>query len=209
MCDEAQNFFRTRQLRENMTDLLTMSRSFGSFFTYLTQNLSAAVQEGEMLEILFANLRWSLTLRGTSKDGAFLRAALPITGCRPKLRLHRYAPREVCSPTEEKNLLVDELAHLPDRVGWLWLKAQSPEAIRIRTRTMAIPDNTAFRERVDWIRNEPEIGDRVSRPMHLKTTAQRDAAWLKEDEADPAQALRKSFQEDKRSDGPGTCCPMP
>lgn len=31
ICDEAQNFFRTSQLRENMTDLLTMSRSYGSF----------------------------------------------------------------------------------------------------------------------------------------------------------------------------------
>src|SRR5205823_3614167 len=50
VCDEAQNFFRTRQLRENMVELLTQSRSFGSFFLYLTQNLTTAVQESEMLE---------------------------------------------------------------------------------------------------------------------------------------------------------------
>ena len=68
VCDEAQNFFRTRQLRENMVELLTQSRSFGSFFLYLTQNLSTAVQESDMLETLHTNIRWSLSMRGDRKS---------------------------------------------------------------------------------------------------------------------------------------------
>lgn len=160
-----------------MTDLLTMSRSFGSFFLYLTQNLTTAVQDGEMLETLYTNIRLSLTLRGTSKDGAFLRAALPVTGCREKPRLNRYAAREFYSPNEERNLLVEELTHLPDRTGWLWLKSRSPEAIKIRTKTMRIPEGGAFDDRVAWIRNEAAIGNRTPREVHLTGIARRDAAW--------------------------------
>src|SRR5207248_4233509 len=97
VCDEAQNFFRTRQLRENMTELLTMSRSFGSFFLYLTQNLGSALQDGEVLETLHTNIRWSLSLRGTARDCAFLQPALPITGRLAKARGNPYAPQEYYS----------------------------------------------------------------------------------------------------------------
>lgn len=197
ICDEAQNFFRTRQLRENMTDLLTMSRSFGSFFLYLTQNLATAVQDGEMLETLHTNLRWSLTLRGTSRDGAFLRAALPVTGCREKPRLHRYAPRACYRPAEERNLLVEELAYLPDRTGWLWLKALSPEAIKLRTRALAIPEGPAFAGRVAWLKGEPTLGNRTSREAHLAAIARRDAAWREEEDGDLAAALRTGFRRER------------
>jgi len=50
--DEAQNFFLTRQQQENMTDVLTMARSFGSFFYFLCQNLSTAVPDARILEQL-------------------------------------------------------------------------------------------------------------------------------------------------------------
>src|SRR5207249_2227807 len=46
--DESQHFFRTKALREDMSELLTTARSFGSFFLYLTQNLSTAVQDRNM-----------------------------------------------------------------------------------------------------------------------------------------------------------------
>jgi hypothetical protein len=48
--DEAQNFFLTRQQQENMADILTMARSFGSFFYFLRQNLSTAVPDARILE---------------------------------------------------------------------------------------------------------------------------------------------------------------
>src|SRR5216684_7305288 len=63
--DEAQNFFSTRQMQENLTDILTMARAFGTFFYFLCQNLSTAVPDARMLETLYTNIRWSLTLRST------------------------------------------------------------------------------------------------------------------------------------------------
>src|SRR6266852_5083866 len=50
--DEAQNFFLTRQMQENLTDILTMARAFGTFFYFLCQNLSTAVPDARMLETL-------------------------------------------------------------------------------------------------------------------------------------------------------------
>src|SRR3989442_1235071 len=45
LADEAQNFFLTRQQQENMADVLTMARSFGSYFFFLCQNISTAVSD--------------------------------------------------------------------------------------------------------------------------------------------------------------------
>ena len=183
MCDEAQNFFRTRYLRENMTDLLTMSRSFGSFFLYLTQNLSTALQDRDMLEVLHTNIRWSLSLRGTAQDTAFLKPALPVTGRRPKPRPNPYAPLEFYKPAEERELLLQEIAHLPDFTGWLWLKSRTGEAIEIRTRIPDIPRGAAFEEAVNRIRMDARIGYRVARGAHLAETSRRDAEWLAADDA--------------------------
>ena len=138
-CDEAQNFFLTEKLRENMSDLLTMSRSFGSFFLYLTQNMSTAVQDARMLKVLYTNIRWSFSMRGEPGDCAFLKSALPVTGRRPRPRTDPFGERTFCTPAEERGLLLDEIANLPDRIGYLWLKTHTAEAISIRTPDLALP----------------------------------------------------------------------
>src|SRR2546426_3370648 len=163
VCDEAQNFFRTRQLRENMVELLTQSRSFGSFFLYLTQNLTTAVQESEMLETLHTNIRWSLSMRGTSQDAAFLQPALPVTGRMQKPRAHPAAPVEFYKPSEERSLLMQGITHLPDRTRWLWFKSRTGEAMKMRTRTLDLPLGDEFKEMVNRVRANPHIGGRMSR----------------------------------------------
>src|SRR5439155_13376775 len=57
ICDEAQHLFRTRYLRDHMTELLTMSRSFGVFGLLITQNMANAVHEAEVLETLHTNVK--------------------------------------------------------------------------------------------------------------------------------------------------------
>src|SRR5438132_126309 len=49
LADEAQNFFLTRQQQENMADVLTMARSFGSYFFFLCQNMSTAIPASPIL----------------------------------------------------------------------------------------------------------------------------------------------------------------
>lgn len=195
VCDEAQNFFRTRQLRENMTDLLTMARSYGSYYCYLTQNLSTAVQDGEMLETLHTNIRWSLSMRGTARDTAFLQPALPVSGRMPKPRVNPYAPQEFYSPAEERSQLLTGLAHLPDRTGWLWLKSLTGEAMKLKTRTVELPQGEEFQNIVRGIRSDGRIGQRTTRAQYLTEIARRDAAYVGEEkETDKVEQLKKAYQ---------------
>ncbi len=122
IADEAQNFFLTEQQRTELFDLLTMSRSFGSYFLFLCQNLTTSIPDGRLIEQLHTNIRWTMTLRGTPNDARFLRAALPITGRRLRPTHNPYVERTTYRPEEERSLLLDGVAHLPDRTGYLWLK---------------------------------------------------------------------------------------
>src|SRR5438093_6627760 len=194
VCDEAQNFFRTRQLRENMVELLTQSRSFGSFFLYLTQNLTTAVQESEMLETLHTNIRWSVSMRGTAKDGAFLKDALPVTGRMPKPRVNPFVPAEFHSHAEERSLLLAGLAHLPDRTGWLWLKSKTGEAMKISTSTLDLPQGDEFKEAVNRVRADARIGERMARAEFLAEIARRDGEFVKKDAPDAVEQLKKSYR---------------
>src|SRR2546428_2261557 len=110
--DEAQNFFLTRQQQENMADILTMARSFGSFFYFLCQNLSTAIPDARVLEQLHTNIRWSLTLRGSSRDAQFLRPALPVTGRLARPEPHSFRERTPYSSEYERSLLLDGVANL-------------------------------------------------------------------------------------------------
>lgn len=201
VCDEAQNFFRTRQLRDNMTDLLTMSRSFGTFFLYLTQNLSTALQDGDMLETVHTNFRWSLSLRGSPRDAAFLQTALPITGRLRKPSANPYAPPEFYGPAEERAQRLAELAHLPDRVGWLWLKSLTGEAMKIKTRTLDIPARTEFQEIVGGLRADARIGHRMAREAYIAAIGGRDgddASQEKKDEDEvKVEQLKQAYRQEQ------------
>src|SRR6266566_535801 len=141
--DEAQNFFLTKQQQDNMADILTMARSFGSFFYFLCQNLSTAIPDARILEHLHTNIRWSLTLRGSPRDAQFLRSALPVTGRLERPEEHPFRERRLYSLEEERGILADGIAHLPDRVGYLWLKTHSPQALKLHTASVPLPRRAA------------------------------------------------------------------
>ena len=176
--DEAQNFFITKQQQENMADILTMARSFGSFFYFLCQNLATAIPDSRILEQLHTNIRWSLTLRGSPRDAQFLRSALPVSGRLERPESQPFRERTVFSPDEERSLLLDGIAHLPDQVGYLWLKTRSAAAIKLSTTRVKIPEGEEFRNIVDGLRQDPAIGGRVSRAEYMAQMRDRDREWL-------------------------------
>src|SRR5229473_1052143 len=175
--DEAQNFFLTKQQQENMADILTMARSFGSFFYFLCQNLSTAIPDARILEQLHTNIRWSLTLRGSPRDAQFLRPALPVTARLERPEPRPFHERTLYSAEEERALLLDGVAHLPDQVGYLWLKARFAEAIQLRTRMPVIPQGEEFRRIIAALREEPRWGGRVTRPVYEIQIKERDREW--------------------------------
>jgi hypothetical protein len=198
LCDEAQNFFLTRQQQENMADVLTMGRSFGTFFCFLCQNLTTAVSDSRILETLHTNIRWSLTLRGTPRDAQFLRAALPVTGRHVRPDPHPFRERTFYSPEEERSLVLEGVAHLPDRTGYLWLKTRSPEAIKITTRSLPLAEGEAFRGTVEALREEPRLGGRLSRQQYEKLIEERDREWRDPpEESNLADRLEKKYQEER------------
>ncbi len=176
--DEAQNFFLTRQQQENMPDLLNMARSFGSFFYLLCQNLSTAVGDARILEMLYTNIRWSLTLRGSPHDAAFLKSALPVTGRLRRPQPNPFQEAGTYNPEEERTMALNGIANLPDREGYLWLKARTPEAVRLRTPYVTLPPGEEFREAVEALRNEPLLGGRTPRAEYETLIRERDRTWL-------------------------------
>src|SRR6266404_4713279 len=199
LADEAQNFFLTRQQQENMADVLTMARSFGSFFCFLCQNISNAIPDARILETLHTNIRWSLTLRGTPRDAQFLRAALPVTGHRPRAEPHPYRERTNYSSEEERSLALEGIAHLPDRTGYLWLKTRSPEAIKIETPHLELPQGEEFRGIVEALRAEASLGKRIARSEYETRIVERDREWLelKEESSDLGEAFEKKYREER------------
>ncbi len=178
--DEAQNFFLTRQQQENMADILTMARSFGSFFYFLCQNLTTAVPDTRVLDILHTNIRWSMTFRSSPRDALFLRPAIPVTGRMRRPQSHPYRKAGYYSVAEERAILHDGVAHLPDRVGYLWLKARSPEAILVRTPRLPSFAGPAFRRVVEALRNDAGVGERLSLADYERLIEERDREWLGE-----------------------------
>jgi len=199
LADEAQNFFLTRQQQEDMADVLTMARSFGSFFLFLCQNISTAVSDSRILEILHTNIRWTLTLRGTPRDAQFLRSALPVTSRRPRPEPHPYRERTYYSREEERALLLEEIANLPDRTGYLWLKTRSPEAVKIETRTVEVPEPLEFRRVIEALRSEAGLGGRIPRSEYEERIVERDREWLEpaEEPSNLGEAFEKKYREER------------
>jgi len=125
-----------------------------------------------------------MTMRSTPRDALFLRAALPVTGRRQRPEAHPFREPTVYGPEEERSLALDGIAHLPDREGYLWLKTRSPEAVRLRTRSLDLPDGQLFRRIIEAARRESHIGGRLSRETYEREILLRDRTWLGEEAAD-------------------------
>jgi Helicase HerA, central domain len=188
-CDEAQNFFISERLQDNMNDLLTMSRSFGSFFMYLTQNISTAVGDARMLKVLHTNIRWALAMRGDPSDCEFLKAALPITARKLRPTTSPFEEKTFYSIREERQLLLDGISHLPDRTGYLWFKPQGCDAIKIKTADLIMPRAGELESATQPIRRDATVGFRVSRKAYEKQIAERDLKWN-----EPPEALTKTLE---------------
>jgi hypothetical protein len=203
ICDEAQSLFRSKYLRDTMAELLCMARSFGVHGLLITQNLASAVQDSEILETVHTNTRWSLILRGSTKDAGFMQTAFPLSGRMLKPQSNPYSPPEMYSLNEERNVMLQAVAFLPDREGWLWMKALSGEALRLRTRTVDIPNDVTFHDTVEQIRRDPAIGRRSSHASYLEKKARRDTTWRPSSDIrapdDIANDLAELYQADEET----------
>lgn len=202
--EEAQNFFKTRQLRENVIDLLTTSRSFAMHGLLITQNMSTAVQDSDILETLYTNVRLATVLRGTPKDAGFIQQALPATGRRTKPRMNPYIPIEFYSLSEERNLLLQEISSLKDREAWFWIKSLTSEAFRMRTRTVDIPCGLQLKDAIEPLHSDAALGRRISRKAYVDDIARRRASWFTDRSEHPQRDIVAELTDLYRSDEQST-----
>ena len=197
-CDEAQNFFTSERLREHMHDLLTMSRSFGSFFLYLTQNMTTAVGDARLLRVLYTNIRWAFAMRGDPADCEFLAPALPVTGRKLKPCDSPFEEREFYSEREERRLLLEAISQLPDRTGYLWLKPHAAGALNLRTADLVMPHGSDLERDTQSIRRDTTVGGRLTRKAYERHMADRDQRW-QEPEGDVSELLTAAYRKSRGS----------
>ena len=201
MLDESQHFFANERLRDHMGELLSMARSFGTFFLCLTQNVTTAVHDPRLLSNLYTNAKWTFSLRGQPSDNTFLKPALPITGRKSRPQTNPFEEPGFYSINEERALELDAIASLPDRTGFFWPRSLSTEAIKITTESLAIPHGEALERAIEPLRADPAIGERMSRQAYEAELTLRDEPMRETPPmTDLADALAGAYKR-RRGDG--------
>jgi hypothetical protein len=175
-CDEAQNLFKTSANREHMVDLLTMSRSFGTFFVLLTQSLTSAVRDQDVLNSIMSNIRWVVMLRSTLRDAELISPAIPLTGTQSKPQRHPLEPAKYISESEELKASLKDIPKLPDRRAYCWLKAYLHTAVKITTPRVPSPLEIAgcIQEKFDEFISSEQLGQGVPKEKVIKEIAQHE-----------------------------------
>jgi hypothetical protein len=176
--DEAQSLFKpsAKANKEHMVDLLTMSRSFGSFVVLITQSLTSAVRDSDVLNSIMSNVRWVVMLRSTPRDAELIAPAIPLTGTQSKPRQHPLEPPKRMSGSEELRMRLKEITKLPDRQAYLWLKAYLHAALKITTPRVPSPPEVAgcTEKEFDHFVSSERIGQGVPKETIMKEVEQRE-----------------------------------
>jgi hypothetical protein len=192
--DEAQNFFITEPLRDQMNDFLCMSRSFGVHGLFLTQSMTSAVQDSRLLNALHTNVRWSFAMRGEPSDAAYLKGALPVTGRRPRPRTSPFEEPSFHTLSEERSMALDGVASLPDRTGYLWRKSRTLAAFLMRTADLDLPAARELQQEVLPLRCDPTFGARQSKKECERTAEQRNREWRSEPPSDLSDTFAGAYR---------------
>jgi hypothetical protein len=192
--DEAQNFFITERLRDQMTDFLCMSRSFGVHGLFLTQSIAGAVQDSRILNTLLTNIRWSFAMRGEPGDAAYLKAALPVTGRKPRPQTSPFEEPSFHTLHEERLIALESVANLPDRMGYLWLKSRAQNAFLMRTADLDLPVASELEDEILALRSDPTFGMRQSKKEYDRIAEQRNREWRCEASSDMSTNLEGAYR---------------
>ena len=195
IADESQHLFSSTIMREHLSDAGRLSRRYGTHFWFITQNLSASVTDARLLRLLHTNVGWTWSGRGDPTDCAFLKPVMPVTGRRPHPKREHFEETRFYTDAEERTLLMEEVANLPNRRGYFWFKGHSSEAVKIRTANLDIPQGAELEKAVLPIRNDATLGQRVSRKEYDRSLddKQRDERSTRND-SDADTTLQETYR---------------
>jgi hypothetical protein len=120
-----------------------MARSFGSFFALITQSLTSAVRDADVLNSILTNVRWLVMLRSTLRDGELIAPAMRLTGRMAKPEYNPFEPPKPMTESEELRARLKQITRFPDREAYCWLKAVADQAVRMRTPLVPRPHELA------------------------------------------------------------------
>jgi hypothetical protein len=197
-CDEAQNLYKSSANREHMVDLLTMGRSFGSFFLLLTQALTSAIRDSDILNSVMANVRWVLMLRSTLRDAELIAPAIPVSGNSLKRRRSPLEPARYLTEAGELRARLKDITRLPDRQAYCWLKAQLRTAVRLQTPFLSSAHKIAgcSEKELEAFAQSAPLGQGLSREAITASLAPRQSrlargGWQGEPQMETDQAVEK------------------
>jgi hypothetical protein len=195
IADESQHLFSSVIMREHLSDAGRLSRRYGTHFWFITQNLSASVPDARLLRLLHTNVGWTWSGRGDPMDCAFLKPVIPVTGRKPRPKREQFEETRFYTDAEERTLLLEEIGNLPNRTGYIWLKGQSADAMKVRTADLDIPQGAELEKAVLQIRNDATIGQRVSRKEYDRSLddRQRDGRSAR-NHADSDTTLQEAYR---------------
>jgi hypothetical protein len=178
-CDEAQLLFDRRFDKANLATIFSLSRSFGVHLTLITQSLRSAIGDGEFFQNLETNFRWLLLLRSGVNDASILKPGLRSTGV---VRRGVSGGQPVyLSPDQELQYNLKEIANLPAREGYLWMRGTGARAVRITTHDVEdlsskpeCSDESALTERVRsrLVKEEEYLSSATDKPASPKRTVE-------------------------------------
>lgn len=129
--DEAQELFKQSADIENLTALLTMSRSYGAYLALMTQSPTAACPSRDFLQQLMTNAKWMLMLRSPIDDARLIEPGLSISGRQVGYRSER-GRFSYLRPEQERQATLQAIADLPNQTGYLWVRGIKRSAIKCR-----------------------------------------------------------------------------
>jgi len=174
IADESQHLFASQTMREHLQDAGRLSRRYGTYFWFITQNLSASVPDPRLLRLLHTNVGWTWSGRGDPADCAFLKPVMPVAGRRMRPRREAFEAPRFYTDAEERALLIEETANLPNRTAYFSWKGQLSEALRLRTAQLDIPQGRELETAVLSLRSDPTIGQRLSRTAYDQSIRARE-----------------------------------
>ncbi len=95
--------------------------------------------------------------------------------------------------SEERSMELDAVAHLPDRVGHLWLKTRSEHALKIRTADIDLPQD--LEKQIRPILNDPGLGARLSRREFDRQVSERDQQFSDAPDSDVGERLETAYRQ--------------
>ena len=122
--DEAQLLMDQPSDERNLTDILTMARSFGVNVVLMTQSMKAASPSPAFLRQLETNTKWLLLFRSSSEDARIIEAGLRATGNVPKER-DANGKLTYLTETEEIRNALRDIGSLRTGHAYLWLREGS------------------------------------------------------------------------------------